>query len=75
MKLPKFSIEEAVGMIEDTLISLWKEGKVLRSLNPRTTNGEYVWVGVNHAEMADVVYQDLGGVVTYEEFQSQVESA
>lgn len=62
-------------MLEDTLISLWKGGQIVRSLNPKTTNGEYVWVGINHAEMADVVYQDLGGVVTYEEFQSQIESA
>jgi len=60
------------NMIEDTLIGLWKDGKILRSANPQMSSGQYCWVSPNQRHEADKNDPTLGGFVTYEEFQSQL---
>jgi hypothetical protein len=60
------------NMIEDTLIGLWKDGRILRSVNPKTDSGQYCWVSPKHRHEADKKDPALGGFVTYKEFQSQI---
>jgi hypothetical protein len=60
------------NMIEDTLIGLWKDGKILRSVNPKTDSGQYCWVSPKQRHEADKNDPTLGGFVSYEEFQSQL---
>ena len=58
--------------IEDTLNRLWKEGKVVRSSNPDTKNGEYYYATVDKAKAATKSNPALGKYITYKEFQSQI---
>ena len=58
--------------IEDTLIQLWKEGKVVRSSNPDTKSGEYYYTTAEKAKAASESNPALGGYITYKQFQSQI---
>jgi YD repeat-containing protein len=58
--------------IEDTLIMLWKEGKVVRSTNPDTKTGEYYYITADKAKAATKSNPALGEYITYKKFQSQI---
>lgn len=58
--------------VEDALIRLWKEGKVVRSSNPDTKNGEYYYTTAEKAKAATESNPALGGYITYKQFQSQI---
>jgi len=58
--------------IEDTLITLWKEGKLVRSSNPDTKTGEYYYTTADKARAATESNPALGKYITYKEFQSQI---
>lgn len=58
--------------IEDTLIQLWKEGKVVRSSNPDTKSGEYYYTTAEKAKAAVESNPALGEYITYKQFQSQI---
>jgi hypothetical protein len=58
--------------IEDTLIRLWKQGKVVRSTNPDTKSGEYFYTTSEKAKAATKSNPALGKYITYKEFQSQI---
>jgi hypothetical protein len=60
------------NLIEETLISLWKQGKVVRSSNPDTKTGEYYYTQPSKAKAATKNRPELGDYLTYEEFQSQI---
>jgi hypothetical protein len=60
------------NMIEDTLIGLWKDGKIVRSSNPDTKSGDYYYTTPDKAKVASRSNPAVGPYLTYEEFQSQI---
>ena len=60
------------NMIESTLIQMWKDGQLVRSSNPDTTNGEYYYTRKDKAKEASSANPSVGPYITYEEFQSQL---
>jgi hypothetical protein len=60
------------NVIEDTLITLWKEGKLVRSTNPDTKTGEYYYTTAEKGRAATKSNPALGKYITYKEFQSQI---
>jgi hypothetical protein len=66
--------QRAYNFIEDTMNQMWKEGTLVRSSNPDTKTGEYYYTLPSKAEAATKSRPELGAYLTYEEFQSQIES-
>jgi len=64
--------QQLFNAVEEALNELWKEGKILRSVNPETKSGEYVWMNPQYRKKAEKKQPHLGGFVTYKEFQSQI---
>ena len=66
--------QRAYNIIEDTMNQMWKEGRLVRSSNPDTKTGEYYYTLPSKAKAATKSRPELGAYLTYEEFQSQIES-
>ena len=62
----------ALNIIEDTMIEMWKHGVLVRSSNPDTSTGDYYYTLPSKAKEANRNHPELGGYLTYEEFQSQI---
>ena len=61
-----------LGVINDTITELWKEGRVVRSTNPDTTSGEYRYAAPKFRGVTPPELPEIGPYLTYEEFQSQL---
>ncbi len=61
--------------IENVSIGMWKEGSIVRSTNPDFRSGEYRYAHAKFHGVTPSEFPDVGPYITYEEFQSQIESA
>ena len=64
--------QQAYNHIEDIVIEMWQEGLLVRSCNPDTKSGEYMYTTLDNAENAYKNNPSLGRYLTYKEFQTEL---
>ena len=64
--------QNAYNLIDESFNSLWRAGVILRSVKPRAKDNEYVWLHPRHLKDANEKEPSLGGFISYEEFQAQL---